>query len=117
MANARTDARFAEVLLKARLIDELQLKAASAHVERWGCSLPRAIAYLGCSDQDAVVDALSKSLRVPMIHLGNVLKDNTALRALGVDYCEKFTVFPVSFKERVLTLAMADPTELRVVDD
>lgn len=117
MSSARTNARFADVLLKARLIDELQLKSAMAHVDRWGGSLPKAIAELGFADEDQVIDALAKSLRVPAIHLGNVLKDNGALRALGVDYCEKFSVFPVSLKDRTLTLAMADPTDLKVVDD
>jgi hypothetical protein len=117
MAHARTTARFAEVLLKARLIDELQLKSALAHVQRWGSTLPRAIGELGFAEEDAVVDALARSLKVPAVHLGHVLKDNGALRSLGVDYCEKYGVFPVSLKDRVLTLAMADPTDLEVVDD
>lgn len=116
MPSARTTAKFADVLMKARLIDELQLKSAAAHMERWATSLPRAIAELGFADEDLVVDALAKALRVPATHLGNVLKDNTALRALGVDWCEKNIAFPVSLKDRVLTLAMADPTDLQVVD-
>ena len=117
MPNPRTMQRFAEVLIKTRLIDEMQLKSAAAHVERWGVSLPRAVAELGFADEDAVLDALARSLRVPAMHLGNVLKDNTALRALGVDFCEQHAVFPVSLKDRALTLAMADPTDLAVVDE
>ncbi|MBK7859140.1 MAG: hypothetical protein IPJ65_11075 [Archangiaceae bacterium] len=117
MPNPRTMGRFAEVLLKARLIDELQLKSALAHVERWAGTLPRAIAELGFADEDAVVDALARALRVPAVHLGNVLKDNAALRSLGVDYCDKYHVFPISLKDRTLTLAMADPTDLQVIDD
>lgn len=117
MPNPRTTQRFAEVLLKTRLIDEMQLKSAAAHVERWGVSLPRAVAELGFADEDAILDALARSLRVPAMHLGNVLKDNTALRSLGVDFCEQHAVFPVSLKDRALTLAMADPTDLAVVDE
>ncbi|MBL8957161.1 MAG: hypothetical protein JNK82_40685 [Myxococcaceae bacterium] len=117
MPSPRTTAKFAEALLKARLIDELQLKSASAHMARWATSLPRAIAELGFAEEDAVLDALAKALRVPAMHLGNVLKDNTALRTLGVEWCEKNIVFPVSLKDRVLTLAMADPTELQVIDE
>jgi hypothetical protein len=116
MPNPRTTAKFAEVLLKARLIDELQLKAANAHVERWGTSLPRAIFELGFVDEDPMLDALAKALKVPAVHLGNLLKDTAALRALGADWCEKNIVFPVTLKDRVLTLAMADPTELQIID-
>jgi len=117
MPNPRTTARFAEVLLKARVIDELQLKSASAHMARWGSTLPRAIDELGFADEDRVLDLLAKSLKIPAMHLGNVLKDNGALRSLGVDWCEKHMAFPVSLKDRVLTLALADPTELKVIDE
>ena len=117
MANARTSARFAEVLVKARILDELQVRAAMAHVERWGVTFPRAVSELGFAEDDTILDVLAKSLRVPAMHLGNVLKDNGALRSLGVDFCEKHAVFPVGVKDRTLTLAMADPTDLAVVDE
>lgn len=117
MSNARDTARFAEVLLKAKLIDEMQLKSALAHSEQWGGSLARAVAELGFAEEDTLVETLSKYMRVPVMHLGNVLKDNTALRTLGVDFCEKHGVFPVSLKDRTLTLAMIDPTDLKVIDD
>ncbi len=117
MPNPRTTTKFAEVLLKARLIDELQLKSATAHMERWATSLPRAISELGFADEDAVLDLLAKSLRMPAMHLGNVLKDNGALRSLGAEWCERTATFPVSLKDRVLTLAMADPTDLQVIDE
>lgn len=117
MPNPRTTQRFAQELIKARLIDELQLRSAAAHCEQWGMNLPRAIAELGFADEDAMLDVLAKSLRLPATHLGHVLKDNTALRALGVEFAEQHAVFPVSLKDRVLTLAMADPTDLAVVDE
>lgn len=116
MANAKTTQRFAQTLLDARLIDPMQLKAAMAHAAQWGMRLPRALAELGFADEDAVVDALAKSLRVPARHLGNVLRDNGALRALGPEFCERHAVFPITMTDRMLTLAMADPTELDVID-
>jgi hypothetical protein len=117
MPSAKTNARYAEVLLKARLIDELQLKSAAAHVERWGSSLPRAVSELGFAEEDQVVNLLAKMLNLPAMHLGNLLKDNGAMRVIGVEFCELNTVFPVTLRDRVLTLAMADPTDLKVVDE
>lgn len=116
MATSRTMQRFSEVLLKAGLVDDLQLKSALAHCEQWGKRLPKALAELGFADEDEVVEALAQSLRTPTLHLGNLLKDNGALKALGAEFCEKNGVFPVSLKDRQLTLAMADPTELQVID-
>jgi hypothetical protein len=117
MPSPKTNARYAEVLLKSRLIDELQLKSTIAHVDRWGTSFPRAIAELGFADEDQVVNVLAKLLGLPAMHLGNLLKDNGAMRAVGVDFCELHTVFPVTLRDRVLTLAMCDPTDLKVADE
>ncbi len=117
MPNARTQQRFADALLRARLVDDLQLKSALAHVEQWGVRLPRALAELGFADEDEMVEILAKSIGCPVVHLGNVLRDNGAMRALGVEFCEEHSVFPVTLKDRVLTLAMPDPTDLKVMDE
>jgi hypothetical protein len=117
MTVSRTIQRFADVLLRAGLVDDMQLKSALAHCDQWGTRLPKALAELGFADEDEVVETLAQSMRMPILHLGNVLKDNGALKVLGAEFCEKNGVFPVSLKDRQLTLAMADPTELHVIDD
>jgi hypothetical protein len=116
MAN-RTMQRFAEVLKKAGLVDDLQLKAAIAECEQWGKRLPRVLGELGFANEDEMLDVLAGSLRTPVAHLGNVRKDDGAVKALGPEFCEKNGVFPVTLKDRLLTLAMADPTDLRAIDE
>lgn len=117
MPNPRTTARFAKILLAAGLVDELQLRSLSSKMDSFGWTLPRAIAELGFRDEDEVIEALGKGLRVPTTGLANVLRDNPAQKVIGVDWCEKHLAFPVTLKERVLTLAMTDPTDLAVVDE
>src|SRR5581483_11586806 len=109
MSTARTLQRFAEVLLRAGIVDDLQMKAAAAHCAQWGKRLPRALADLGFANEDELVEVLGQHLKVPVVHLGNVLKDTGALKVLGPEFCEKNGVFPITLKDRVLTLAMADP--------
>ena len=43
-------------------------------------------------------------------------KDTHALAKLDVKFCDEHAVFPVSLKDRVMSLAMVDPSELDVVD-
>src|SRR5262245_38446332 len=109
--------RFVKVLLDAGVIDELQLKSLSAKMDSFGWTLPRAIAELGFADEESIVETIGQALKVPTVQLGNVLRDNGALKALGVDYCEKFLVFPLTLKDKVLTLAVTDPTDLRLLDE
>jgi type IV pilus assembly protein PilB len=117
MANARSLARYTDLLVRAGMLDELQLKAVTSHVTKWGGAVTQAIAHLGIADEDAAVETLARGLRLPVMHLGNLLKDNAALRALGVDFCDEHCVFPVSLKDRVLTLAVPDPGDVKAIDE
>jgi hypothetical protein len=117
MTTQRTLQRWSEVLMKAGLVDELQIRSATAKVGKWGGRLPRVLAEMGAADEDQMTEVLAKSLGVQMVHLGGVQKDPNALKALGAPFCEEHLVFPVSLRDRKLTLAMADPTEMQVTDE
>src|SRR5579862_5517419 len=82
MSTPRTLQRFAEVLLKAGIVDEMQLKSATAYCEQWGKRLPRVLAELGFANEDEVLEVLGQATRTPVVHLGNTLRDNGALKAL-----------------------------------
>jgi Type II secretion system (T2SS), protein E, N-terminal domain len=109
-------ARMRDVFLKSKLVDEMQMKAAMAQVEQWGGRLPKALVELGFLDEDTVTDILAKALRVPVAHLGMVQKDAAAMSRLDPEYCEMNAIFPMQLRERVLMLAMADPSEIDVAD-
>ncbi|MBL8921867.1 MAG: general secretion pathway protein GspE [Myxococcaceae bacterium] len=116
MANTRSLSRLKDLLLKGGLIDELQLRSANARMEQWGGRLPAVLVEMGFVDEEQLVEVIGKALKMPVTHLGTVVKDPAALSRLDVKFCEENAVFPVLLKERSLTLAMADPTELGVID-
>lgn len=116
MANARSLSRLKDILLKAHLVDELQLRSAMARMDQWGGRLPAVLVELGFVDEEQLVETIGKSLKMPVTHLGTVVKDPAALARVDVKLCEENAVFPVLLKDRSLTLAMADPTELGVID-
>ncbi len=115
MATARAS-RLRDIILKAGLVDELQMRSAAAHQEQWGGRLIPVLCELGFVDEDAATQALSEGLRLPVVHLGTVPKDAAALAKIDVQFCDERGVFPVSFKDRVLTVAMADPTDIVTID-
>lgn len=111
--------RVGEILLKAKLIDPLQLRSALARHDQWGGRLAKMVVDLGFAPEDAVVDAIAKELFLKRVQLGHLVKDAQALRKLDASYCADRAVFPVSLQDngKTLVLAMADPTDLQLVDE
>lgn len=103
-------------MLKAGLVDELQMRSALARMEQWGGRLPAVLVEMGFVDEEQLVEAIGRSLKMPVTHLGTVVKDPAALARVDVATCEQHAVFPVLLKDRTLHLAMCDPTELGVLD-
>ncbi|MBX7101511.1 MAG: hypothetical protein K1X89_27600 [Myxococcaceae bacterium] len=117
MTSVRHVQKLGEQLLKAKVLDELQLRSAIARVASFGQRLSRAILDLGFCDDETLAEAYAALFKMPLTHLGTVHKDPQALAKLDVRFCEKNGCFPVSLKDRILTLAMVDPTELDVLDE
>ena len=53
--------RLANILIKANLIDELQLRSAMAKIGNWGGRLPRVLSELGFAEEDAMTEAIPKA--------------------------------------------------------
>jgi hypothetical protein len=70
-------------------------------------------------DEVALVGALRKQTRVPLLDPADVQVDPEALRVLARDVCTRRRVLPLSLSQdgnsRVLRLAMADPTDTAAV--
>ncbi|MHB8875610.1 MAG: GspE/PulE/PilB domain-containing protein [Myxococcaceae bacterium] len=111
--------RLGEILVKAKIIDELQLRSALARQDQWGGRITTTIVEMGFQDEDTVYSALARALKVELMHLGTVNKDAQALAKFDASYAEEKGIFPVSLKDngKSLILAMADPTDLETVDE
>lgn len=116
MASSRSVSRLRDIVLKAQLVDELQMRSAMARMDQWGGRLPAVLVEMGFVDEEQLVEAIAKTLKMTVTHLGAIVKDPAALARVDVAFAEEHMVFPVLYKDRSLTLAMTDPTELGVID-
>jgi len=112
----RSEEHVAQLLLKAKLIDEMQIRAASSKIGLWGKHLPKVMAELGFIDEAEITQAIGKALNLPVTHLGMSHKDKEALGKLDVEFCQLHAVFPVSVTHRTLNVAMVDPTDIYSID-
>lgn len=110
--------RIGDILVKARVIDELQLRSATAQQDQWGGRISRIVAELGLANEDVITSAIAQGLNMQRVSLGNISKDPGALAKVDVTLAEQKGVFPVSLKDngKTLVLAMADPTDLSTID-
>ena len=70
-------------------------------------------------DEVALVGALRKQTRVPLIDPAEIQIDSDAIRLVARDTCVKLRVLPIALtaegKTRVLRVAMADPTDTSAI--
>jgi type IV pilus assembly protein PilB len=112
--------RLGELLLEAGVIDETQLQSALGHQRRWGMKLGQALLDLKLATEPQVVAALSRKFGYEVVNLaalqaGPLLE--TAMRLVPREVAAKHTLLPVSADTNSITVAMADPTNIAVVDD
>ena len=109
--------RVAEILLRAKVIDDMQSRSAQAHVERWGLRFTAALVDLGLADEELMVEKLCAGTGTKRANLGTWQKDENILGLIEVETCEEKGVFPMAVKNRVLTLAMTNPTDVVTIDE
>lgn len=107
-----------DLLLRAKVVDEFEMQAALAQLERFGGRLPKVLADMGFSNEEAMTKVIADALRLPLLSMAAIRRDPEALSRLDVRLCEAHTIFPLSLNSRThtLVLAMAEPTALDVVD-
>ena len=119
MANPQRK-RLGEILLEAGIIDGTQLQAALGHQRRWGGRLGQALIDLKMATEEQIVSTLATKLgfeRVPVesVEFGPGLE--LALRLVPHEFAERNQLLPYAADTASLWVAMADPTNMGVIDE
>ncbi len=112
--------RLGELLLEAGVIDETQLQSALGHQRRWGMKLGQALLDLKLATEAQVVAALARKFGYEVANLSAVSAGpllDSALKLVPKDVAGKHTLLPIAADTNSVTVAMADPTNIAVVDE
>jgi hypothetical protein len=111
--------RLGELLLRAGVITEDQLRTALAEQKKWGGKLGSLLVELNFLDEDLLVKALSKQLSLPRVDFSGLVIPRQALEKIDPDFASQRQVLPISLDigKGVLVIAMADPDNLGLVDE
>ena len=112
--------KLGELLIKANVLQENQLKAALAEQAKWGGKLGEILVRMSLVSEDILVRALSKQLSIPAVNLDALKELQPHVRAkVPAQTARDFSVLPLQLRDegKTLVLAMADPLNVRQLDE
>jgi type IV pilus assembly protein PilB len=108
--------RTGEFLLREGLITEDQLRAAAKDAREHSTRLGFSLVKTGAISESDLTRSLAKQYRVPAVDLDRVQIDPKLVKLFPNDLALKHNVLPIRRIGRMLTIAMADPTDAGAID-
>ena len=109
--------RLGELLTKASLITQDQLKEALKLQKETGGKLGETLIKLGFVSEEDITECLSQQFGVPSINLAHFEIDSSVIKLVPADVARKYNILPVNKTGATITIAMADPTNVFAMDD
>jgi type IV pilus assembly protein PilB len=114
---AATGERIGELLLREGLITREALDRALQEQKNNGMRLGYNLVKLGFIGEVELTRMLARQYRMPAVDLSNFEVDSRIAKLIPADLARRHLVVPLKRDGRQLTVAMADPADLGVIDD
>lgn len=111
--------RLGDLLVKAKVINETQLKGALAEQQRWGGKLGEILVRMQAVTEDTLVKALSKQLSITAVNIDTIQGIPPHVRAkVPRDLALDYGCVPLQLRDdgRTLVVALAEPQNIRHLD-
>jgi len=109
--------RLKEILIRDKHISPEDLARALAKQEKTGGELSKILITLKLIDEDILAQILSEGLGLPPINISRLKIDPEVLKIIPKAIAEKYQIMPISLMGDQLTLAMADPLNIFIIDN
>ncbi|HSJ08335.1 MAG TPA: type IV-A pilus assembly ATPase PilB [Longimicrobiales bacterium] len=109
--------RIGDLLVREGLISADQLTAALKDARDHGTRIGFSLVKLGFMQEAELTRALAKQYRVPAVDLDRVVIDPKIIKLIPADQALKHLVLPLRRVGRMLTVAMANPTDAGAIDN
>lgn len=113
--------KLGEILIEQKVITEEQLNKALKFQEQNHCLIGEALIKLGYATEEQVAIALSKQLGIPYASIQNQIlkpeKNQELEKLIDEKFARENFVVPLFVEDGVIAIAMADPTNLILLDN
>ena len=116
-AVAATGDRLGQVLLQEGLLTREQLAQGLAEAKSSKLRLGYVLVKLGLIQEIEITKVLARQYRMPAVDLSSFQVDSKIVRLIPAEMAVKNVVLPLKREGRTLTVAMADPTDIGLLED
>lgn len=109
--------RLGELLVKKNFITSDQLKKALEEQKLKGGRIESHLIRLGYIKEDELLSFLSAQYRVPSVKLSKIEINPNVIKLIPSSIAKKYFIIPIHRVGPKLTLAMADPSNIIVIDE
>jgi type IV pilus assembly protein PilB len=111
------DKKLAAILTKTRVITEAQRDEALAESERNNSSLTEVLIEKKFCEESTLITSVAEEMNYYPINLSRIDASPDALELLNEEQARNYEVFPVARLGKMLTLAIANPFDVLLLDD
>lgn len=113
--------KLGEILIKAGLLSETQLRSGLAYQRQWGIQLGEALVTLGFLTEVELLKVLARQLHIPAVNLAKTYVSDETLKLIKSDFAKKHSIIPLGKRitkgQEILLVATSDPTNLSLLDE
>jgi type IV pilus assembly protein PilB len=109
--------RIGDLLVREGIITREQLQQALDEQRQNGTRVGYNLVKLGFVQENELTRALARQFKMPAVDLSKFEVDSKIIKLVPADLAVKNLVLPLKRDGRTLTVAMADPTNLGVIED
>ncbi len=116
---ARKERQLGDILVENGVITPLELDEALQRQRMTGEMLGRVLAKMELCEEQDIVEALGQQAGMERIDITKLSVKDDVLRRVSADVARFYSVVPIRYDEEndVLTVAMADPLNIAMLDD
>ena len=114
---ARDNIFIGQILIDEGLITPEQLEAGIRSQKETGDFICSTLVRLGFASEEKVFAVLSRQLKIPYLRLKDRAIEQVIIEKVPAKFASHYKIIPVDFKDGILTVAMADPLDIRTLDD
>ena len=117
MTTASKKPRLGDLLIERGVVTDAQLQSALARHRHEGTRLGAVMRAMGLVSNEEILETVSRQVGVPYVSLSDASRELTRVtEVLPLKFLQAHHVFPLAFDGQVLTVVMADPSDVYTLD-
>jgi len=116
-SNTTVQDKVAKFLVENQLVTSDQIEKAQAIKEKDNCSFGLALVRIGAIEEPELLEIVGKVHNLPVVALDNSSISPDCIDLIPAEVATKFQVIPIQRQGRVLTVGMANPSNIFAIDD